>query len=154
MWLLYTTFCFGASLIIFSLICQLGFSRNTVFTFIGIGGFFGVFLLLLILNSFGLAVEFWSAILLYSFLCELYIFLFTFVGNSVSVSLIRALAKHRYMSLESIKKLYESDSPAIGRIEKLASVGLLCASESGYSLTAKGKRFIKIFQALRGFFRH
>jgi hypothetical protein len=154
MWLFFVLCCFVGCLILFSLICRLPVPGNTVFKFVGAGATSGLALVLLVVAKYGLSIEFIAAISLYSVLCELYIFLFTFVGSSVSISLLLALWKQKRMSDMEIQRLYVSDSPVAERLQKLESVGLLKKTESGHILTKKGLRFVRTFRALRLFFRH
>jgi hypothetical protein len=101
----------------------------------------------------GFALRLWADVLAYGFLFELYIFFFTLVSTSVSVSLLLKLEKGG-LSEEAIESLYSSRGMVAVRFEKLVRAGFLKREAGRYGLSAKARVVLLGFRALRFFFRH
>ena len=94
-----------------------------------------------------------AAVLLYALACELYIFLFSMVSSSISVSLLLALQGHREAAAD-LQALYPKAGMVSRRLEKLASSGLLVKIDGCYEIDDKGRRLIAVFRQMRKFFGH
>lgn len=95
----------------------------------------------------------WAALLAYCLLGELYLFLFTMVAGSVSASLLRRLSK-RPCQRTDLEWLYGSDRMVAQRFQRLLVGGFLRAEGGHYVLTRHGRWAIRLFAALRRFFRN
>jgi hypothetical protein len=111
-----------------------------------IGLIFGLLVLALSPTLAGLA-----GLVLYGFACELYTFLFTLVGSSVSVQILLTLRSGPATAAQ-IDAAYQTTGMVEGRIAKLQSVGLLNPATS--NVTERGLLLVRVFLALRRFFRH
>lgn len=99
----------------------------------------------------GRALDLAAGLTLYAFLCELYIFAFTFVISSIAVSILLGLRqKDRHAA--AIAK--PNDDLTARRIAALERNGFLRRDAGRTMLTRKGSSVVFLFQALRGFFRH
>jgi hypothetical protein len=144
---------FAAALALHRLACRLPVNMDRVSRFLLAGGIAGACLLWATSARYGLAsVETAGAALVYAFLCELYIFLFTMTISSISSNLLVRLSSHD-MRVEEIAQRYDSRQMVRQRLERLASTGFLSQTGSRLALTAKGVRFVRTFGALRRFFR-
>jgi len=91
----------------------------------------------------------------YAFLCELYIFLFTFVNSSVSAALLLTLATVSNVREGEIEAMYSPWRMVVNRMHKLECNGFLYLDrDSVYKITRKGYITIMLFDLLRRFFRH
>jgi len=133
-----------------ALLVRLPVKGDSVTKFALTGGVTGVALGLLVLlqapTLLGLA-----ALVAYAFACELYTFLFTLVGSSVSVRILLTLRDGPRTAAE-IDALYETAGMVEGRIERLRQVGLLDPATG--EISARGRLLVRLFRALRHFFRH
>ena len=75
---------FGAAYLAHALVCRLRFGGNSVVKFVIVGSAARLALLGSKLRAGLPLAELWPEMLLYAFVCEVYIFLFTFTGTSVS----------------------------------------------------------------------
>ncbi len=146
-------FYFSVAVATHAVLCRMRIPGNSVIKFLAAGFLAGLGLVLQEVSVFDTGGRIWSAIFLYGFICELYIFLFTFVGTSVSASLLFNL-KRRALSMDEIEQTYSSGSMVERRVKKLAEEGLLEIEDSGPKLTEKGQRVVKLFRALQRLFGH
>ena len=93
------------------------------------------------------------SVLLYAFICELFIFFIAFVGSSVSVSLLLMLRSHP-LSQPEIDRLYADEAMVDERIRKLKMTDFLEEAADPGRLTAKGRALLSGFRMFRRFFRH
>ena len=96
-----------------------------------------------------------TALLVYVFLCELYLFLFTLAASSVSASLLLSLAVVSESTESEIDRTYSSQhmvAVRLGRLERAAF--LERRPEGGYVLTSRGRAAMRLFKVLRSFFGH
>jgi uncharacterized protein YacL len=127
---------------------------DRVARFLVVGGLIGIVLVGLLLERFGgLTAEVAAGVLVYAFLCELYIFLFTMTISSISSNLLVRLAQ-REMTLSEVGAAYDSESMVTGRLARLVSTGFLQQSDDLLSITLKGLRFVRSMNSLRKFFGH
>ena len=132
---------------------RLRFGGNSVLKFFLSGGLAGLELMRRQAWEGGVAPESLAAVLCYAFLCELYLFCFTFVRSSVSMSILFAL-RQQELSEAEIDRLYSDASMVERRTQKLVREGCLSRGRSGYVLTAKGRIVVFFFRKLQAFFRH
>ena len=145
--------CFSAAIVAHAILCRARIPGNSVVKFLAGGLLAGSGLIVQAVRDFDHGGRIWPAIFLYGFICELYIFLFTFVGTSVSASLLFNL-NGRALSMDEMDQAYSSGSMVERRIKKLAEEGLLEIQDSGPKLTGKGQRVVKLFRALQRLFGH
>lgn len=144
--------CFAGSLVLHAMTCRLQLRADRVVRFLVGGSLTGLLLLLLSLQRYGwLALETVAAALVYAFLCELYLFLFTMTISSVSANLLVRL-RSGGMALTDIERHYDSRQMVRVRIGRLANTGFLHLDGDRIFIDARGFRLLRVFRALRGFF--
>ena len=152
MWLLLSMAAFAASVLVHALVLRLFERAGAVTAFVVIGSAIGA----LLFGYCGLKYEFApttiTAVLTYAFVCELYIFLFTFVGNSVSFSLLARLEGCPLKPAE-IAGFYRTETMVERRFEQLELANLIVREQAGWHLTTRGKRIVQVFAFLRSVFR-
>ena len=89
-----------------------------------------------------------AALALYAWLCEFYIFLFSFVRSSLSAEILIRL---RANSLPPAHQRPELTQLRLGNLERN---GFLQLRPGHLILTAKGRICVSLYRALRAFFRH
>jgi membrane protein implicated in regulation of membrane protease activity len=145
---------FLASVVLHALVVRFRRSVNRVVSFLCVGCFTGGVLLIFLAGHHGfLSAQVFGAAMIYGFICELYLFLFTFALSSISANLLVTLHRRRLTDTE-IESLYDSRRMVSHRIERLEHTGLLQAVGDRYEVTRRGRRFLRLLGALRGFFRH
>ena len=153
MWALYVVATFAIAFVLHALLCRLSLQGDSVSKFLVAGSSAGLCLVLTLvgLNGFGLST--WAGLLSYALICELYIFLFTLVGNSVSASLLLRMRRGK-ISMAEIDRIYSSHSMVEERVEALEKNAFITYSPDGWTLTGKGKRVLVLFRTLRRIMRH
>jgi hypothetical protein len=114
------------------------------------GGLVGLVLGMLVLAQSPTLVGL-AGLVLYAFACEVYTFLFTLVGSSVSVQILLTL-RGGPASATQIDAAYATAGMVEGRIAKLQAIGLLDPATG--KATERGRLVVRVFLALRRFFRH
>ena len=120
--------------------------------FVASGAPIGLGLMVYLLWRGYLPIEVIAALLCYALACELYIFVFTMISSSVSVSLLLRLrdGKADWHQLDA----QYSDSAMVGaRLTKLLANGLIRQTPQGYAVTPRGQALTATFDRLRRFFR-
>lgn len=135
-----------------ALICRLPVRGSAVTRFMFVGGSLALVLATVLIEDRGLTHETLSALLLYGFACEMYIFLFTMAMSSISANLILNLARRKLTQVE-IDHMYDSERMVKQRLDRLVSTGLLQTAPEGLRLTAKGASLVRVFELLHKFFR-
>jgi hypothetical protein len=153
MWFLITAACFAAAVVGHALLCRVSIKLDFVAKSLATGIPAALILAGLLLRRHGLDTPTWAGLLLFGFAYELYIFLFTLVSTSVSASLLMKLASG-HLTFPEIDQLYSSDSMVETRMEKLVRTGLLERHGEEFRVTAKTRKLLVVFRALRSFFRH
>ena len=92
-----------------------------------------------------------SGLLLYAFLCELYIFSFTFVISSISVAL---LLQAKLGAGGGVKSPEDGSEMTARRVEGLIKTGLVARGPQGLRLTAKGAFLNRCNNFFRRLFGH
>jgi hypothetical protein len=111
--------------------------------------------LLLTLPGRGQApIEILAALLCYALACELYIFTYTMVSSSVTVSLLLRL-RHGPAAWDRLDADYSDATMVDGRLAKLTANGLIArTADGGFVPTPRGEALVGSFDRLRRFFRH
>ena len=152
MWILVPLAGLAAAVLLHGVAMRVSLRMDAVLRFLVVGAPIGATIVAWAAIS-GFTLRAMAAVLLYAFLCELYIFLFTLVMSSISVATLIAL---REASVEEEVFLRRADTTAMVevRLARLIKNGFVELTGGRYALTSKGMRFHKIFTALRRFFRH
>lgn len=154
MWLTYAVALWFSAVVFHALACRLSMPCGSVPRFLVVGSGSGLCLAWLVWDRYGiLAPQTLSALLAYSFLCELYIFLSTTALYSVSATLLLAL-RHQQCTEKDLADIYDSSTMVSRRIERLLSVGLLCEVGGELRLTRNGRRLASRFVAIKQFLGH
>jgi ABC-type transport system involved in multi-copper enzyme maturation permease subunit len=140
-----------AAIISFALLLGAPKRGRSVSRFLLIGTIVGILLIVTLAFAFGYSFDMIAAVLIYGFLCELFIFLFTLVGTSISVGTLLQL--HRGLPYKAAPAV-DLRSAVERRLEMMENAGLIRVFESGYQITAKGRTFLIPARRLRRFFRH
>jgi hypothetical protein len=158
-WLLFAVACFALSLCMHALAARLRPRANRVFSYAVVAGLGGLALAIALLASYGPDVRTWAALCLYALSAELYVFLFTMIGSSITARLL-ILLRRRNMTRVEIDAAFPTSGMVEDRMRNLLQNGLICAddsssssSSSSFSLTRRGWRIVRCFRLLRGFFR-
>ena len=153
-WLAAVVGCFAGALVLHAVACRLALRTDRVIRFLVVGGGAGAILLFITTQRHGLSVpETVSAVLIYGFLCELYLFLFTMTISSISANLLVRL-RSGGMTLPEIERRYDSRKMVRDRLDRLEGTGFLKYVGGRILLAKKGARFLSVFRCLRRFFRH
>jgi hypothetical protein len=126
---------------------------NMVVKFVVPAGAIGLALAATLVSQYGHNLPLLAGLLIYAFGCELYIFLFTLVSSSVTVSVLLRLGADR-LTRSQIDALYDERQMVAGRITRLVRNGWLVETASGYVLTRRGLTVLHAFARLRRFFGH
>jgi hypothetical protein len=148
MWLILSAAAFVTSVLVHAMTVRLVRRAQPVSAFAIIGGAIGAVLIGLCALSYGLTPPTLAATLTYAFACELYIFLFTLVGNSVSFGLLTKLASHP-LKPDEIAGFYRAEAMIARRFEQLESSDLITTGPAGFELTTRGKRVVRISSLLQ-----
>ena len=152
MWIAIPFGCVALAVLLHGLVMRLPLRLDAVLRFLLVGAPIGAALLVWAALG-GLTSHAVAAVMLYAFLCELYIFFFTLVIGSISVATLIAL---RESKVEEEVFLRRADTTAMVkvRLERLVKNGFVLRTNGRYGLTGKGMRVHRVFAALRRFFRH
>gem|GEM_PF-1939994 len=103
---------------------------------------------------FGCASQAWAGLLVFCFLCQLYVFLITFAMASVTANCLVRLSQNQDPETK-IDSLYESANMVDVRIDRLKAINLINETPSGLiRLTTLGEKAVHIFARMRNFFYH
>ena len=153
MWLIWSVAAFVTSVLVHAIVMRfVGDRAGTVAIFFAIGGVAGVALIGYFLRSYGFTPPTLAGALTYSFAREFYIFVFTLVGNSVSLGLLTKLERTsaracRYHQL--LSRRYHGRATFRAARTKAISSGPV---QAGLRLTARGKSAVRMFSFLRAIF--
>lgn len=153
MWLIASIISFSLALFLHAAVCRLPRPGNTVVRFFIVGSVIGCALILVLALSYGFSPQLAAGSLVYAFLCELYIFLFTLAISSVSANLLLNLS-YGGMTQQQIEHKYNSSLMVTQRIDRMIATGLIQETTQGITLTARGSRLFGFLEGLRQFFRH
>jgi hypothetical protein len=154
MWLIYLLVALAAALLAHAALSRAARNVNRVIGFLAVGSAAGLGLLTALAARYGAAsMQTLSALVLYAFLCELYIFLFTLAMSSISANLLVRLDRGGLTEPE-IDRLYDSSRMVDERVERLIATNLLKDESTTLAPTPKGIRLLRMLDRLRHFFRH
>jgi hypothetical protein len=143
---------FAVSVLVHAVALRLARGVGAVAGFVLIGGAVGIALVGLSFAVFGFTPAFGATVLSYAFLCELYIFLFTLVANSVSFALMTRLARQPLQPAQ-IAEFYRTEAMLSRRYQQLEQAGYIVAEQGGFALTPQGRMVVSVFSFLRALFR-
>jgi len=127
-------------------------SVNRVKSFLVVGALVGVGQVLVALYRWPLEVVV-PSVVLYAFLCELYLFAFTLALGSISANLLMRL-RHGPLLPRTLNEHYSGELMTRIRLDRLCQSGFLEKNGEGWVPTARARRLAKLFAKLRRFFRH
>jgi hypothetical protein len=144
MWLDYSASIFGLAFILHAFLSRLYPRGNRVLQFVGCAGIGVVSLIFWLDGSPHIGRLGWMAtIATYGFFCELYIFVFTLVTSSVSVSLLLG---------GSPADLTPAEEMVIKRVRRMLGAGILAEENGRLRLSGRGRALVWIFGAMRSAF--
>lgn len=154
MWLLSPLVFFFIAIFIHALSRRFFPIFGAVSQFFVIGSLVGLFLIAFLGFYYGYILpNALTALLCYSLLCEVYIFLFSAVLSSISLNLLLRLERGGGTA-DSISQSFDGESMVVRRIDRMIQADLLQAQGTGAILSPKGKRIFGILTLLRKFFKH
>jgi hypothetical protein len=151
--LLITTAALAATLVGHALVSRVLVASGRVLTFFGVSGLIGALLAAGLIWTHGLTAETISSLLLYSFGCELYLFLVTFTLSSISANILTKLLGGP-IALSDIETGYSGLGMAAQRADRIEQAGLAEDRKGLLHLTNCGRTLVAIISALRNLFGH
>jgi DNA-binding HxlR family transcriptional regulator len=146
---LFTSIAFFVAVITHGVLSHLAPRGSAVKRFFLIGALVG----LLLIASFAVGnARPYGAVLAYALLCELYVFLFTLVANSVSLNIAMRLLQEGPMRANRITEIYSLDDMLERRLEQLVNAKLITRGSDGWRVTADGARIALVFNFMRAVF--
>jgi hypothetical protein len=127
--------------------------QNHVFSFLISGFVVGVILLVVLLKTRS-RLDALEAALIYTFACELYIFLFTFVVTSISVAILVWLKEDGRLPESRMEPAQDVSDFVGGRINRMVESGIFRKKDEQLTLTANGRILLGAYKGLRSFFGH
>ena len=129
-------------------------SAGKLALFIISGFLLGLLLITVITTKYSFfSIQLFSAVITYSFLCELYIFLFSSLLSSISMNILSMLYAHRKESID-ITKIYTGEKMVSNRLARLTKLGMLTEEKQNYLITEKGIGFLHSMQKLQSYFKN
>lgn len=144
---------FGLAVVLHGIAARIPLRTDAVRRFLLVGMPLGGGLLLYSVATLGFTTYAFAPILLYAFLCELYIFCFTLVISSVSVTMLIMLRRGP-ISSSSLTSAYDPRGMVSLRLERLIKQGFIVREGEHLAITATGMRLNQAFDRLQRFFRH
>ncbi len=152
MWVFLVFGYFAIALVGHWILCNRVSSGSIFSKFLWVGGLVGLVLSAHTVFRYGIEEETFAIILVYAFLAEFYIFFFSMISGSISVSLLLAL-EGGSSTRNNLGKVYAGSDMVLRRLKKLYETGLLMKEGAAYIVTAKGQRILELFCWLRVVFR-
>jgi hypothetical protein len=152
MWLNLSAVAFAVGVLVHAVTLRLAPRAGAVTAFVAIGGAVGAGLIGYCVLKYGLTPTTMATVLAYAFAGELYIFLFTLVGNSVSFGLMARLAR-RPLEPAEIADFYRTEAMIERRLDQLERANFIVVDQAGLRLTMRGQRIAKGASILRSIFR-
>lgn len=153
MWLLLAALCFALSLCLHALATRLRPRSNRVVTYAVVGLVAGLVLALALVARYGLELQTWAALALYALGAELYVFIFTMIGSSITARILITL-RHRDMTRAEIDAAFPTSGMVERRMQNLLHNGFIRADAAcGFTLAPRGRLLVNCFRPLRSFFR-
>ena len=151
-WLGWALGTFVLSVFAQSMILRLAKLRNGMLAFVIAAFPLGLALMAVLLPVYP-ADPAWAGVLLYAFLCELWMFAFSSTFSSVSANLLLHL-NVRPMHRDEIDLLYDNRAMIQRRISWLGNIHAAIKKDGRLVPTEKVRRLARLFDALRAFFGH
>jgi len=126
---------------------------DSVRRFLMVGIPLGAGLTAFALTRFGITLSGFAAILLYALLCELYLFFFTLVISSVSVTMLIML-RQGPIEATALVSTYDPNEMVQLRVGRLIKTGFVERNGDRLAITQKGAKLHRTFTVLRRFFGH
>jgi hypothetical protein len=153
MWLLLAILCFTLSVGLHAFATRLRPHTNRVLSYAVVALLAGLVLVLALLDNYGLDVRTWAALCLYALAAELYVFLFTMIGSSITARILVLLGR-RDMTPVEIDAAFPTSGMVEDRMHNLLDNAFIRVDgDSGFKLTARGWLLVRCFRSMRSFFR-
>jgi hypothetical protein len=159
MWFFISLMSFILAIISHAVLSRLMPYANRVILFMVVGIAVGSSLIYLNHTLYNLfSIETAASALLYAFLCELYLFLFTFALASISANLLQHMSI-KSLSANEIEAIYDSRKMVLNRYNRLISNGLIIMDSAGiegegFIISPKGLKLLNSLIFLRTIFKH
>jgi hypothetical protein len=151
MWLAASIAFLAAAIVAHAVARRIASGFSSIVSFLVVGSLVGAGLVVFVFDRWGTDIASWSAILVYAFACEVYMFLFTSVGGSISASLLYQL-RAGVLSSAEVDRQIGGRAMVERRLAKMSSTNLLAKTEHGYSGTMAGARLLWLYRHIRNFF--
>jgi hypothetical protein len=135
----------------FAVLCRLLPDKNRLMMFVAVGTLFGVGFVVWLIAARTPVDVILANLVVFAFMCELYIFLFSSVETSISASVLLALASGQRTAAE-IERLCSDTSMIDSRLQRFLKTGLLRAQSGRYLLTPRARLLLGVARRLRRFF--
>jgi hypothetical protein len=153
MWLVYAVLCFALSVALHAVASRIRLDMNRVVSYALVASVAGLVLVWALIGHYGADVRAWAALFMYALAVELYVFLFTMVGSSITARILITL-RTRDLTLEELNSVFSTTGMVEGRMVNLLDNGYIQPDgPAGYSLTPRGWLMVRAFRSLRNFFR-
>jgi hypothetical protein len=139
---------FGIAIMAHALLARFDCRGNRVFQFLLTGSLAGVVLIAHVISAEWSSAQSAAVLAIYAFACELYLFLFTLVGTSISVQLLVELKKRR-LTGEQLLEINNPRRMVETRLARLIATGYLQENDCQYRLSATGKRLVWLYSLLQ-----
>ena len=144
MWLAYSFLMLAIAVTLHAVLSRYRPKGNRVLQFLACGACVGVLLVAKLNAAPALSrVASGASLVSYAFLCELYIFVFTLVTSSVSVSLLLG---------GSADLLSPTENMVVKRVERMVGAGLVASEGRSLRVTDKGRALVRVLGAARRVF--
>ena len=154
MWIIYSAAIFLLAVLTHAILIRIFALTGKLVLFIISGSLLGLGLVGLISAEYSfLSVQLFSAISMYSFLCELYIFLFSSLLSSISMNILTKLYRKNNNKYD-ICLDYSGEKMVTLRLNRLENLGMIKKLENRYIITNKGLKFLDTLKTLRNFFKN
>ncbi len=153
MWLVYPSVALAAAIGLNAAAIPLHLIDNAIVRFAVIAAGVGSFLFAGLYVFYGFGIETVAAIFMYSFGCQLYVFLFTLVLSSVSVNIMLRL-KRGTLTERQLNEIYDSATMAELRVNRLLKNNLVAYDSGRIAATTRGRRLASMFDRFRKLFGH
>ena len=153
MWFFLSVGAFVAAVIVHLIIVRAPLPFSNVIRYLMAGGLVGAALEVTLLVLYGVSGEAFAGAMIFAFLSELYIFFFTLVVSSVSVTLMLHLRDGDIDEAE-VSRIYDSRGMVTFRLAQRIRNGFATEQDGQYRLTQAGRTMVFWFVFLRSLFGH
>jgi len=153
-WYYSTLIAFITTIAIHSVFCRYFILFDRVIKFIAVFIPIWICLATVLASKYGLfTLPTFTGILTYSFLCELYVFLFTMILSSISTNILYRLSNGQ-LSLDKAIDMYSSSDMVENRITRLIESGFLTKTGDKLLPTPKAVKLMYLFIVAKKIFKH